>query len=71
MLSLVVFSYWYMELLSNLINLFIFNWYQAKYNVLSGNYPITTNDAITLGGILAYIENGPFNLELHTPGVFK
>lgn len=60
-----------MELLSNLINLFIFNWYQAKYNVLSGSYPITTNDAITLGGILAYIENGPFNPDLHTPGVFK
>lgn len=44
---------------------------EAKYNVLSGNYPITTNDAITLGGILAYIENGPFNPDLHTPGVFK
>ena len=45
--------------------------FQAKYNVLSGNYPISTKDALTLGGILAYIENGNFDPEVHTTGVFK
>lgn len=45
--------------------------FQAKYNVLSGNYPISTKDALTLGGILAYIENGNFDPEVHTSGAFK
>lgn len=47
------------------------SFFQAKYNVLSGNYPISTNDALVLGGILAYIENGTFDPEEHTPSVFK
>ena len=45
--------------------------FQAKYNVLSGNYPISTIDALILGGILAYIENGIFDPEVHTSGAFK
>ena len=45
--------------------------FQAKYNVLSGNYPISTKDALTLGGILAFIENGIFDPEVHTSGAFK
>lgn len=44
---------------------------EAKYNVLSGNYPISTTDALILGGILAYIENGVFDPEVHTAGAFK
>lgn len=44
---------------------------EAKYNILSGNYPITNSDALMLGGILAYIEKGPFDAEEHTPGVFR
>ncbi|XP_078349725.1 putative FERM domain-containing protein FRMD8P1 [Oculina patagonica] len=44
---------------------------EAKHNVLSGNYPISTKDAIALGGILAYIENGSFHPEEHTIGTFK
>ncbi|KAJ7377457.1 FERM domain-containing protein 8 [Desmophyllum pertusum] len=44
---------------------------EAKYNVLSGNYPISTNDALMLGGILAYVDNGNFNPEEHTTGCFK
>lgn len=44
---------------------------EAKYNILSGNYPITEKDALILGGILAYIENGPYDPKEHTPGVFK
>ena len=45
--------------------------FQAKYNVLSGNYPISIDDALMLGGILVYIENGPCNPQEHTAGVFK
>lgn len=44
---------------------------EAKYNVLSGNYPISTNDAITLGGILCFVENGEFDPSEHTLGFLK
>jgi len=44
---------------------------EAKYNVLSGNYPVSIDDALMLGGILVYIENGPCNPQEHTAGVFK
>ena len=47
------------------------HFFQAKYNVLSGNYPISTKDALTLGGILAHIENGTFDPEVHTAGALK
>ena len=47
------------------------HFFQAKYNVLSGNYPISTKDALTLGGILAHIENGTFDPEVHTAGTLK
>jgi len=38
---------------------------------LSGNYPLSTKDALTLGGILAFIENGAFDPEVHTSGALK
>lgn len=44
---------------------------EAKHNVLCGNYPISSKDALTLGGILAYIDNGKYDKEEHAPGCFK
>ncbi|XP_044163238.1 putative FERM domain-containing protein FRMD8P1 [Acropora millepora] len=44
---------------------------EAKYNVLSGNYPMSSSDAVHLGGILCYIENGAYNPEEHTSGFLK
>ena len=45
--------------------------YQAKVNILSGRYPVTNADAETLGGYLARIEFGKFDLNVHKVGFFK
>ena len=44
---------------------------KAKYNVLCGNYPIKSKDALMLGGIVAYVEQGKFDSDVHKPGFFR
>ncbi|KAK3749498.1 hypothetical protein QZH41_013476, partial [Actinostola sp. cb2023] len=44
---------------------------EAKFNVLSGLYPVTKQESIKLGGVLAAIQNGKFNENIHRLGFFK
>ncbi|XP_031561008.1 FERM domain-containing protein 8-like isoform X2 [Actinia tenebrosa] len=44
---------------------------EAKFNVMSGTYPVSKNESMELGGMLAVIENGKFKEQDHKLGFFK
>ncbi|XP_038072362.1 putative FERM domain-containing protein FRMD8P1 isoform X2 [Patiria miniata] len=44
---------------------------EAKHNVLEGNYPCEAEDLEYLAGIMAYLENGKYDPELHPTGFLK
>ena len=44
---------------------------EAKGNILNGMYPCEAEDYEYLGGLLAFLEYGAFNAELHQMGFFK
>ncbi|XP_011675388.1 FERM domain-containing protein 8 isoform X3 [Strongylocentrotus purpuratus] len=44
---------------------------EAKGNILNGMYPCEAEDYEYLGGLLAFLEYGEFNAEVHQMGFFK
>ncbi|XP_065661358.1 uncharacterized protein LOC100206907 isoform X3 [Hydra vulgaris] len=44
---------------------------EARHNILNARYPIPVSDAEMLGGILARIDEGPYDESVHKPGYFK
>lgn len=44
---------------------------EARYNILEGRYPCETIHYISLGGIQARIELGPYNPQVHTIQFFR
>uniref|UniRef100_T2M6J2 FERM domain-containing protein 8 n=1 Tax=Hydra vulgaris TaxID=6087 RepID=T2M6J2_HYDVU len=44
---------------------------EARHNILNARYPVPVSDAEMLGGILARIDEGPYDESIHKPGYFK
>ncbi|XP_040575680.1 putative FERM domain-containing protein FRMD8P1 [Lepeophtheirus salmonis] len=44
---------------------------EAKYNILTGQYPCELSDYVMLGGIQARLELGTYDQDIHTPSYFR
>lgn len=44
---------------------------EAKYNILEGRYPCEIENYISLAGIQARVELGPYNPQIHTIQFFR